>query len=341
MKQYLSLAALNLFLASLGAFIISKIGHRLNLIDYPNKRSSHSVPIPKGGAVGMLIGFIATALLLNMPFYFWLTIALFSLLGLATDKFELSSKLRLFIQLFFALLFLSKFLELNNISPNILLSLFIIIYILGTTNIYNFMDGINGIAAITGLVGFGLLALFSHQTGKNNSAIILSLCMVFSCIGFLPFNIPKAKVFMGDIGSTLLGATFACLAILFSSNLLDFICIASFLFPFYVDEIITMAIRLKNKENLLQAHRKHFYQFLANSLQIPHWRISIVYGTIQALIGMGIIALRPYGISIILIALSILFICVAFSVYLFYNKYPFGRSKNTQENHIKQKRNIS
>ena len=81
-------------MASLGAFIISKIGYRLNLFDYPNKRSSHSIPIPKGGGVGILIGFIITALILEVPMYFLLTIVLFSLLGFTADIFELSPKLR-------------------------------------------------------------------------------------------------------------------------------------------------------------------------------------------------------------------------------------------------------
>lgn len=315
-------------MASLGAIIISKIGHRLNLLDYPTKRSSHSYPIPKGGAIGMLIGFVITALFLDVPVYFWVTISLFSLLGFITDRFELSSEVRLVIQLFFALIFLTKFLGPNLNIPNILFGFFIIIYILGTTNIYNFMDGINGIAAITGLVGFGLLATFSYQNGRANSVIFLSLCMAFSCLGFLPFNMPRAKVFMGDVGSTLLGAAFACSAILVSKNIPDFICIVSFLFPFYSDEIITMYLRLKNRENLLQAHRKHFYQFLANTLQIPHWKVSIAYGIVQALIGIVILALRPYGIYSILSTLFILFICIAFSVFLVYNKFPFGKPNN-------------
>lgn len=320
---------LNLFVASLGAFIISMIGHRLNLLDYPNKRSSHSVPIPKGGAIGMLIGFIITAFILDIPVYFWVTAAIFSLIGLAADRFELSSKLRLVVQMFCVILFLNKVLRLNLNIPTIPLSTFFIIYILGTANIYNFMDGINGIAAITGLVGFSLLAIFSYQNENANSVVVLSLCMASSCMGFLPFNLTKAKVFMGDMGSTLLGAVFACLAVIVSKNILDFICISSFLFPFYTDEIITMYLRLRNRENLLQAHRKHFYQFLANTLKIPHWKISLAYGIVQALIGIVIIMIRPFGIHIIFPTLFVLFICIAFSVFLTYNKFAFEKNNLT------------
>ena len=138
------------------------------------------------------------------------------------------------------------------------------VFIVGTANFYNFMDGINGIAAITGIVGFGLLALYSFLSESYSSFAVLSVCIYFSCLGFLPFNMPKAKVFMGDVGSILLGFTFAGMVVWLSKNPLDFICLAAFLFPFYADELTTMAVRIRDGDNLLRAHRRHLYQVLAN-----------------------------------------------------------------------------
>jgi Fuc2NAc and GlcNAc transferase len=84
--------------------------------------------------------------------------------------------------------------------------------------------------------------------------------MSLSCIGFLPFNVPKAKVFMGDVGSILLGFIFSGMAVYLFNDVLDFICLSSFLFPFYADELTTMIVRLKDGENLTNAHRRHLYQ---------------------------------------------------------------------------------
>jgi len=80
----------------------------------------------------------------------------------------------------------------------------LVIFVVGTANFYNFMDGINGIAGITGIVGFGLIAFYTSNSGYSTILSTLAICMSLSCVGFLPFNVPKAKVFMGDVGSILL-----------------------------------------------------------------------------------------------------------------------------------------
>jgi len=79
----------------------------------------------------------------------------------------------------------------------------------GTANYYNFMDGINGIAGITGLLGFALLAAYVNLIEGSAAVKGLAVCLSLACLGFLPLNMPKARVFMGDIGSILLGSAFA------------------------------------------------------------------------------------------------------------------------------------
>ena len=98
-----------------------------------------------------------------------------------------------------------------------------------------FMDGINGIAAITGLLGFGLLGWFAAAGVADTRIIALCVCLSLSCLGFLPFNFHKARVFMGDVGSVLLVFLFAGLVVWVSRGFLDFVCATSFLFPFYAD----------------------------------------------------------------------------------------------------------
>jgi Fuc2NAc and GlcNAc transferase len=147
------------------------------------------------------------------------------------------------------------------------------------------MDGINGIAGITGVVGFGLVAVFAGLSGTNEAYLILALCMMLACLGFLPFNMPKARVFMGDVGSILLGFVYAGLVVGFSHSLNDFVVLCLFLFPFYADELTTEYVRLRDGENLLKPHRRHIYQLLANEMEIAHWKVSVGYGVLQVVVG--------------------------------------------------------
>jgi len=113
-----------------------------------------------------------------------------------------------------------------------LLILPLAVFIVGTANYYNFMDGINGIAAITGIVAFCLLGFYGSLNGRDPAMIALCFALAFACAGFLPFNMPAARVFMGDVGSVLLGFVFACIVVLFSNSFSEFVVLASFLFPF-------------------------------------------------------------------------------------------------------------
>ena len=124
---------------------------------------------------------------------------------------------------------------------------FLSLYVVGTANYYNFMDGIDGIAGITGIVAFGLIALFGALSGANESLFILAGCMGLACLGFLPFNMPKARVFMGDVGSVLLGFVYAGLVVGLSHSLNDFVVLCAFLFPFYTDELTTLYVRIKDE----------------------------------------------------------------------------------------------
>lgn len=185
--------------------------------------------------------------------------------------------------------------------------LFLVVFIMGTANFYNFMDGINGIAGITGVVGFALLAIFAVNYGKDYTVAMLAICMSVSCFGFLPFNMPNAKVFMGDVGSILIGFVFAAMVVLLSKSLRDFICLTAFIFPFYADEITTMLVRIKDGEKLTQPHRRHLYQLLANEYGIAHWKVSVGYGLTQLFVGLSILWVRGFGHILMISALLVYF----------------------------------
>ena len=89
---------------------------------------------------------------------------------------------------------------------------------------------------------------------------------------------------------------------------MDFVCLAAFLFPFYADELITMVVRLKDGESLLNPTAVIFYQILANEMGIAHWKISLGYGIVQLMIGLAVLSLRPFGLWPIFLFLAAIFI---------------------------------
>jgi UDP-N-acetylmuramyl pentapeptide phosphotransferase/UDP-N-acetylglucosamine-1-phosphate transferase len=305
-----------------GAWLVGHYGEVLGLLDKPNDRSSHSSLIPKGGGIGILAAFLSVSVWEGLPVLWWVpagALAVFSLVG---DRIEVAPKLRLLSQFVASWFFLSSLdLHLSDPLRGIILVFALSIFLVGTANFYNFMDGINGIAGITGLVGFGLLGVVAYVDGYETTAVMAAVCMALACAGFLPFNMPRARVFMGDVGSILLGFVFAQMVILLTQNVFEFICYVCFLFPIYADELATMVVRVREGENLLQAHRRHVYQLLANEGGIAHWKVSIGFGLLQLFVGMSILMLRNLGGAAVLCLLLIYSVLWVYGSLLVRRKY--------------------
>ncbi len=319
---------LSLFFGALGAVFISRVGEKIGLLDTPGCRSSHSVPTPKGGGIGILVSILLASIATHQPVSFWLPAIIVSLIGLYGDRIDLSPKLRLVFQFIAAVVLITGTVSFTSHGLFWLLLLPLwAIFIVGTANFYNFMDGINGIAGITGVVGFGLLAFYANLAGGNTPLTQLAVCISFACLGFLPFNMPQAKVFMGDSGSVLLGFVFGAFIFILSERFFDFVCYASLLFPFYMDELSTMIIRLNDGESLTHAHRRHLYQLLANEKGIAHWKISLNYGLLQAAVGICVLLLKPAGIAAVLLFLFLCSSCFLWGS--FYIRAQIFSSKGT------------
>jgi Fuc2NAc and GlcNAc transferase len=304
-------------LGATGAWFVSHHAYALGLIDKPCARSSHKQPTPKGGGLGILFAFVFACSFQGVGVTFWLPAVVLAALSLFDDRVDLSPWLRLIVQFGAAGLFLSGFDKLPVVGLPADISsglhffvlipffLFMALFIVGTANFYNFMDGINGVAGITGVVGFGLLGSYGLMTGQQPELIMLAFCVACACAGFLPFNVPRARVFMGDVGSILLGFVFVCLVVSFARTAGDFVVLASFLFPFYADELVTMAERFYDRQPLTRPHRRHLYQVLANEAKIPHWKVSFGYGAMQLFVGLSVWwALRTdlfWGIGILML----------------------------------------
>jgi UDP-N-acetylmuramyl pentapeptide phosphotransferase/UDP-N-acetylglucosamine-1-phosphate transferase len=306
-------------LGSSTAYLVWKKGHALGLMDKPCERSSHESPTPKGGGIGIFLAFVLASIEAGFSFWFWLPLVVMSIIALVGDRVELSARFRLTAQL--ALTALIVTLAGSGALPEGLLYpvlvFFWILFIAGTANYYNFMDGINGIAGITGIIAFGFIGLYAGIIDGPPKVQTMALCISFACMGFLPFNLPQAKAFMGDVGSILLGALFAGLIFLSAGSVLDFVCMAAFLFTFYADELTTAYVRLRDGEKLTQPHRRHFYQILANETGIGHWKVSAGFGLVQVFVGMGVLLLRDQGVLMVLGFLGVcflVFIVVSFRV---------------------------
>lgn len=301
----ISLYVIALLLGAAGGALFFHKGAAAGFQDNPNYRSSHRVATPKGAGLGFLAAFVAASCWLEMDLLFWLPLALVSLMGFVDDRRGLPALFRLVIQL------IAGYLLVFGVSTCYINLWFVFlwaVFIAGTANCYNFMDGIDGIAGLTAVAGFAMVACYLHLTGSVDNYVRVCLCAGVACIGFLPYNLPRARVFMGDTGSILIGFLFGAMVCRFSGNFHEFLIMVSFLFPFYCDELITMTVRLNNRENLLEPHRKHVYQLLANQGGFSHVSVSMLYVTIQVGVGTLMILMRKLPTAVLFSSLVLFFV---------------------------------
>lgn len=278
--------------------MIKRYGDRIGTVDVPNRRSSHHREIPKGAGLGLLMALVVSGMVLAIPFFVWVPALVISLASFwGADKHILPVIHRLAIHFGCSLFFLFFLLCSRQVDGVMyVVWLPVLIFIVGTANFYNFMDGIDGIAGIIGFLAFSLIAVYAWVSGMSVSFILLSLAMSSACLGFLCFSFPRATVFLGDVGSILLGFLFACLVVFLSRDFSDFLVMTGFLSMFYFDEIFTMIVRLRDRDSLVEPHRRHIYQILANEAGIRHWKIALGYGLSQLMIGAVAMLIQPRGV---------------------------------------------
>lgn len=287
-NYYWTISLVSAFIGASSAYFIARYGHKFALIDNPHQRSSHTQPTPRGGGIGILIAFISIGLFFFKGERYQLVFipGVIGIMGFIEDLFHLSQRLRLIMQVVLSFLSIYPQVHPDIVFLNLFISAFFIVFITGTSNFYNFMDGINGIAGLSGIVGFGLLALFSYYASSEYTITLMSVSLLCACAGFLPLNFPNARVFMGDVGSLLLGFIFAIFVVRLSLNFNIFLCVVMFQCMFYGDALVTIYYRYKKGENLMQPHRRHLYQYLCNELGLPHWKVSLLYAGIQLIAGL-------------------------------------------------------
>jgi len=267
-------------------------------LDMPGERSSHVRPTPKGGGVGMVLAFAAVAVARDVPMHLWLPLCALAALSFANDLRGIAPDRRLAAQVLAAAVTLGGAWWFGSIAWSGILLLPAVLFVVGTTNCFNFMDGINGIAGICGVTA--LSGLIAYGVMIDAQLLLPVAAVIGGVIGFLPFNMPRARLFMGDAGSIFLGFLFAVTICISSRSWTEFFVLASFLYPFYADEAVTMAERIWRGESLMQPHRRHLYQFLANELGVAHWKVSAGYGLVQLVVILFAVVAGQQGLWAVL-----------------------------------------
>jgi len=298
------------------AFVVSKCGLKIGFLDIPNVRSSHQKITPRGGGIGIPIALILIVLFFVKDLYLimFLSVVL-SAFSLIDDKMNLPVFLRFDIEIIFsiAVILLYKKSLLLKVKEDhglilVLGVLFILmIVITAATNFFNFMDGIDGIAGFEAIISFGLMAVYAGCITNNQPVFLISLSIIASSLGFLIFNFPKAKVFMGDVGSIFLGFLFASLVVIIAKDVKELLVLLSFQSVFYVDCISTIFIRVYKRENIFKAHLMHLYQRLVHKRGWSHPKVTIIYSITQVIIGIIGILLLNEKLIYLLIYLSCIF----------------------------------
>ncbi|WP_061222993.1 sugar phosphotransferase [Leptospira weilii] len=251
---------------------------RFGISDISNERSMHVGTTKKSGGIWIFLPVFCLAVIwfggFEIPdrkiFLFFAGLLFFFSIGLADDLFSLGSGFRLVLEFFFLFIFFLlepirfSFLGFDTGYVPGLSTFLLIVYVLFVVNVCNFMDGLDSYLSSHFLLSvFAFPFLFQSQL----PSVYLWICA--GVFGFLGFNLPKAKLFLGDAGSLPLGYSIAVLPLLFIdvSHWARFeISSTFFLLPvFFVDGVFTILLRLKDRENIFKAHRRHLYQLVAVS----------------------------------------------------------------------------
>jgi Fuc2NAc and GlcNAc transferase len=295
------------FILSILAVWFIKKRFSSQFLDIPNDRSSHTQPTPRGGGLGFIIAFalivpfvlpVATLL----PLY--ITLIPLTIVGLVDDQQNVTAKVRCSVQFLTASIavwsmgaFAQPWLTNFGFVGQVIAIALTLIGFTSIINFYNFMDGLDGLVGGCSFVQISFLALYLHQPHL--------WILAAAILGFLYWNWTPAKIFMGDAGSTFLGAITAFSLISVKDPVIAWSALAITL-PLVTDAIYTLAQRLLKKENIFQAHRSHLYQRLQQT-GITHATVAKLYIATNLLIGLMIYISDYLGaIASVLLTISLI-----------------------------------
>jgi UDP-N-acetylmuramyl pentapeptide phosphotransferase/UDP-N-acetylglucosamine-1-phosphate transferase len=260
MSYYSPIAAALVTLLLLALILSSRFGKKIQ--DIPNERSLHTAPTPRIGGVGLMAGVLSGWALMFTALAWWLLLPLIGLfiVSLLDDMHNLPVRQRFSAHLIAAAILVGGsglFAE-----HGIVVALVVLLFTVWMTNLYNFMDGSNGLAggmALFGFTSYGIAALVAH----DDTLAMLNFSIGAAALGFLVYNFHPARVFMGDAGSIPLGFLAAAMGLWGWQQGLWAVWFPLLVFsPFVVDASVTLAKRTLRGVKITEAHREHYYQRL-------------------------------------------------------------------------------
>jgi UDP-N-acetylmuramyl pentapeptide phosphotransferase/UDP-N-acetylglucosamine-1-phosphate transferase len=346
MFEALGFGALALAFSYLGVVGLRRWAERRHMLDIPNERSSHTRPTPRGGGLAIVLvvlagWLVALRLYSDAPAQAGLIYAagagLIAAVSWLDDLRSLPNRIRFGAHILGAILAIWAFGYWTDFAVPLVGSIHLgllglpitFIWIVGLTNAYNFMDGIDGIAGGQAVVAGSGWAVVGWLTAQPLVGI-MGVLLAAASLGFLGQNWPPARIFMGDVSSAFLGYTFAVLAVAAARHDSRLAMVGVlFVWPFVFDTAFTLVRRLSHGENIFVAHRSHLYQRLVIA-GCSHRFVTLLYiglaawGVIWALFW-----LQGIPGSAIVIVVTIPLLCLA--LWMFVNRRESARSGHSSK----------
>ncbi|OON93167.1 MAG: undecaprenyl-phosphate alpha-N-acetylglucosaminyl 1-phosphate transferase [Candidatus Epulonipiscioides saccharophilum] len=326
--------------------IAKKIAIKFGAVAYPRNRDTHKVPIPRLGGIAIVLGFTITLIFILLdPDMNFLedkhTIGILiggliiSILGILDDIYEIKSSIKLLVQILAATVAVYFGIRIQFVSVpfNDLLNLewlsipVTIFWIVGITNAVNLIDGLDGLAAGVSSIASMCLMILSIHSG-HPTAVILTVILSASCLGFLPYNFSPASIFMGDTGSTFLGYMLSLISILglLKSYTIGTVCVAILVLGLPIfDTSFAIIRRILSGRPIMSPDRGHLHHRLMDKGYSQKQAVVTLYGV------SGIFGLSAMGVMLS----DIRFVLAVFMIMgiLFY----YNNKMHTIPNHTRKK----
>ena len=344
-----------LVISFLSTPIVKSFAYKLGAIDVPkDERRMHKVPIPRMGGLAIFLGFIISVLLFveidDQMKGILLGSVIIVVMGIIDDITPLRASLKFVVQILAALIPIYYGVQITCITnPNLLsdnpywnfgwLSIPItVIWIVGLTNAVSLIDGLDGLAiGVSSISALTMLAI-AILVAEPQVAVIMA-ALVGACIGFMPYNMNPAKIFMGDTGSTFLGYILACITI---QGLFKFYAVISFVVPFLIlglpifDTMFAIIRRISHGQNPMAPDRSHVHHRLIDMGLNQKQAVAVLY-VISAILGLSAVVLATSGeIKAILCLMALIIVCLIAVRVIFLPHMSDEEKKHWKEHSLRQ-----
>jgi len=290
------------------------LADKYNIIDHPNHRSSHTKVTIRGGGIIFPVGFLLASFYFRFDYPFFLVgLLLISGVSFMDDINPVGRRIRIAIHLVAVALL---FFQLGLFSLQWCWILLGLTFVIGTINAVNFMDGINGITGGYALITLSTLYYINARgilfTNENYLSVTICATLIFNFFNFRK----QARCFAGDIGSVSIAIiiAFFLLQLILKTHNLNYVLL---LLIYGLDSSSTVLFRVIRRENVFDAHRSHFYQFLSNEKKIPHLIVAFGYALVQSIINALLINFpnqSPFKLLLLIFLSGIIFILIRFKI---------------------------